>query len=94
MEQASEQVSKSFMSTFRSLVFHRYLNDLGLIDPPQSVLPDGRAGTEHMEMPLLVGKKVLLAANIAQTTSLSFSYVGALPEECERCFSLVSCSTG
>ena len=82
MEQASEHLPKAFMPIFRSLVFHRYLNDLGLTDPPQSVLPDGRTGSEHMEMPLLVGKKVLLAANTAQTTSLSLFYVGALPEEC------------
>lgn len=75
MEQASEQVSKAFMPIFRSVVFHRYLNDLGLIAPPQSVLPDGRTGSEHMEMPLLVGKKVLLAANIAQTTSLSIFFM-------------------
>lgn len=70
------------MSIFGSLVFHRYLNDLGLIDPPQSVLPDERTGSEHMGMPLLMGKKVLLAATIAQTTSLSFFHVGAVPEEC------------
>lgn len=65
-----------------ALFFPKYLNDVGLIDPPQSTLSGGRIGSEHMEMPLFLRKKVLLAANIAQTTSLSFFYASALPEEC------------
>lgn len=82
MEQASEQISKAFMPIFRSLVFHRHLNDLGLIDPPQITFPNGRTGSEHMEMPWLLGKKVLLGSNLAQTNSSSFFYVGTLPDEC------------
>lgn len=50
MEQASEQISKAFMPIFRSLVFHRHLNDLGLIDPPQSTFPNEGMRSEHMEM--------------------------------------------
>lgn len=51
MEQASEQISKAFVPIFRSLVFHRHLNENGLIDPPQSIFPNEGTGSEHMEMP-------------------------------------------
>lgn len=51
MEQISEQISETFMPIFRSLVSHKHLNDLGLVDPPQSTFPNEGMRSEHMEVP-------------------------------------------